>query len=902
MYRLLVNNNEMDLPQNVSIKLKKTVINPSSPSIKQSEKSYSFELPLTNKNVRVLGTTPNLYQVNKFNKQFNCLLYFNDNIIFEGELFISEITETSFKVNIVVVKQAATSDLFADTKLNEIKWYAESSPETILDINKVASVSNSEYIMPLAAYGLLNKFPSGVYEETDSVSDTTNYVDTYSNKNIIDESNFFSITDFPLSLNVKDIIKNIFKYKNINISGEFLSDSRTDGLYMSYHNTSDDNDNMPYNWGKLAQFSLSGTYFNSSAGKGGRMYSSTQNFSNGTQDLVIADLLAESNSRITSVTDNKCFYEYDEHNSKHYIYIPVDGYYLINLNCDTHLVTSTAGPMYYPSTNDENIGVYVPNNSSPFYYYNGTNNVLEEVHMHICSAADYDPSTEQFLSIMKSPNINNGEYPTQYGQMVVDPSLSNTFVMGFAVGQNKNKDGDYTQDFQNNGATYNRYNLVKKSGWSYDLSYGQEEPVRTAYPMPSKYKKNNLTTNNPNSNLSVDNSFKINNKTVGNFTNTLSSATGTCYSNNYIMAYLHRGDRVYLSLVTNAYKYSYAGYTRLCMPYINVNFDINIRYINNIVDTISAKKFMNSTYYLNDAQIQDKELELSKWLPDDITIQTFLNDICNMFNCSIIRKNENTYEINYNNQNNNNGLIYKLKNKKSDKNYSIKPLNIPSNYNISFKIDEDEEGYDEQYTQDNSNRNYNGSININTNNVNGDAYNNDVGFSYCWYKAFNAFNKTIYLPVISNREVWKPDYIDGEINRNALNDYQQDMAKKYFNLTYRLFYNAGGYNINIAKQDSTTLTNGQTITFSLAKNDGGFNLSYDETIENSLLNKLFILIKNNAGYLYTFNTYLNAVDYNNLNNYTYIQYNDDLYLVNDVDNFDIEQKSPSKLTLIKYLK
>ena len=157
---IVVNGNEIELEKQESLNLRinNVIFNPTEINSKQGEYSFSFDLPITNKNSKIFSYSNNLSKVNKFNKKYECIVYADGTEIFNGKLIVKSISNESFKCNIYTAKLNTIEDIFGDSVLTNIKW--EVPFENYETINGVNADLSTKYFFPLVSYGVFQKVPS----------------------------------------------------------------------------------------------------------------------------------------------------------------------------------------------------------------------------------------------------------------------------------------------------------------------------------------------------------------------------------------------------------------------------------------------------------------------------------------------------------------------------------------------------------------------------------------------------------------------------------------------------------------------------------------------------------------------------------------------------------------------
>lgn len=231
---LVINNEKVDLPKDFDLNLNTKVFNPEEVLTRQSEFSFTFSLPATPKNCKILGYSNILSVPSKFVKTYNAELYADGLDIFKGKLRITEVSHKEFKCNLLIIKVNTIEDIFGESTLNMINWQVPFNG--ISTINEV-NASDFKYYFPLVAYGVFAKSPEKQYETYNA------YTSIYS----IDYTNKFYYSTFYPSLNIMEIARKCFEYKGFQVEGTAFTDKYLNNIYMS---TSLANEQVPmYNLG-----------------------------------------------------------------------------------------------------------------------------------------------------------------------------------------------------------------------------------------------------------------------------------------------------------------------------------------------------------------------------------------------------------------------------------------------------------------------------------------------------------------------------------------------------------------------------------------------------------------------------------------------------------------------------
>lgn len=137
---LYINNRlcEIANAEKLGIRLNRILIKPAELNTKDAQYSYSITIPSTNINDEIFGFA-NVEEVkDKFNHDYNALLYVDAVLVFDGKFRMSEIDKDgNFKGNLLIPAKKTIKELFGDTKMNELKttWSIDFK-EMVSSLNK----------------------------------------------------------------------------------------------------------------------------------------------------------------------------------------------------------------------------------------------------------------------------------------------------------------------------------------------------------------------------------------------------------------------------------------------------------------------------------------------------------------------------------------------------------------------------------------------------------------------------------------------------------------------------------------------------------------------------------------------------------------------------------------------
>ena len=243
---------ELESQDSLNLRLNSVLFNPTQTTTKQGEYSYSFELPSTPNNDKILDYGNNLSKINKFHARYSSQVYADGRLIFDGSLTVQkyDANDKMYTCNLVNIKINTLDEIFGDMKMTDLKWMIDFDGAPT--INSVNSDYNTKYFFPLVSYGVFQKKPVS----TDEVGST------YTAKHTLDKYNKWWIESFYPSLNVVETMKKAFESKGYNVGGSALSDNYINSIYASC-NLADEQTPI-YNIGnpRLGQASINFTWNN----------------------------------------------------------------------------------------------------------------------------------------------------------------------------------------------------------------------------------------------------------------------------------------------------------------------------------------------------------------------------------------------------------------------------------------------------------------------------------------------------------------------------------------------------------------------------------------------------------------------------------------------------------------
>ena len=243
---------ELESQDSINLRINSVLFNPTQTTTKQGEYSYSFELPSTPNNDKILDYGNNLSKLNKFHARYSSQVYADGRLIFDGSLTVQkyDAKDKMYTCNLVNIKINTLDEIFGDMKMTDLKWMIDFDGAPT--INSVNSDYSTKYFFPLVSYGVFQKKAVS----TDEVGST------YTAKHTLDKYNKWWIESFYPSLNVVETMKKAFESKGYNVDGSAFRDNYINSIYASC-NLADEQTPI-YNIGnpRLGQASINFTWNN----------------------------------------------------------------------------------------------------------------------------------------------------------------------------------------------------------------------------------------------------------------------------------------------------------------------------------------------------------------------------------------------------------------------------------------------------------------------------------------------------------------------------------------------------------------------------------------------------------------------------------------------------------------
>lgn len=941
---LYINNTLCDInnPESLGVRLNRVLINPSELNTKDAQYSYSITIPSTPQNDAIFGYANIEETKNKFNRFFNSQLYVDSVKIFDGQFKLSEIdTEGNYKGNLVVPAPKTIKEIFGEKKMNEVG-------EWLIDVNEKNAISGKEKevsfpqfisnmnlkeeadcIFPLVLYGLLPKQP-----KIDANGDKI-----YTGKTLWDDQVRLGVADFPPSINCLKAIQKIFESmkddndRPVNVSGSAFADERLKGLYMSYQNPVDYE--QPWNWGQLGRMHLRGTWTNIDNDNYRIPTTSLESRffrTQGDYDHVTVNLFQAKNSQIEIVEDGgnniiQTLAQSENVNQKAvastHVVIPVSGFYKVKLSANLHI---RRGNERGRSNKDY---------GTRFAYFNneGGGNLFPDIRYELKllrSRDDSDFNLENqvidgvfFQKNQKRPQDTVGvfgdEYPDykgfpkyetfpkyfpQPGEIqFIDLSQNRHFVCGLHWGINAElKDRGYNP-VDINPDKIKSWVMAAKSGMSWD--YEIDDVNYSAINAPASYWAYDLIRTNPGEDIHEEHIGYIRNghfkvdltNSPENRCDIVDEQTGNGEVN--MIVWLEKGEKLSVVDVVDLGRFN--SYKKNAYIKHEVSFDLQIEPYRTNQDWVKVDLEGTGTGAMDweddrkEGLFPKSTIDLIKFLPSEQKVDEWLDNFCKAFNLQLTQPAPYKFELNVKQQKQiaSAGSVVDLDGKASIVKRSNQPLDLPSAYQLGFKINKEEEGYEDYPNQNNGDYD-DGGGRLDTGSIGGKELTQSSTFSYNWFKPIEYGWDILLLPIIAHKEIW-------ENPRNPI-DYEEMMPKLYTHYTQRFWYRSDIYDAGNVWNNGKENEKSDSLVLSMVSNRmrGGRTLLLNyHNKPNTILTTYFNVIVGADSNYTEVECYLTPDEYERLDGSCYAKLNGDLYFIASVEGYDPIGRNSTKLKLIR---
>lgn len=222
---LYINKSAMELESQDSLNLRinNVLFNPTKTSTTQAEYSFTFDLPSTPNNDRILDYANNLSKTNKFHTRYPAELYADGHLIFSGSLTIQKYNASNkmYSCNLVSIKTNTIDEVFGDMVMTDLHWDIDFNGAST--INTINNNQSTKYYFPFVSYGVFQKKPY----ESDEVGNS------YTSKFELDKWNKFWIESFYPSLNVMETVRKAFEQQGYVVGGSAFSEPNINNIFAS---------------------------------------------------------------------------------------------------------------------------------------------------------------------------------------------------------------------------------------------------------------------------------------------------------------------------------------------------------------------------------------------------------------------------------------------------------------------------------------------------------------------------------------------------------------------------------------------------------------------------------------------------------------------------------------------
>lgn len=952
---IFVNGQQLDIKnkEDLGIRINRVIYDPTEASTTQAEYSYSFTVPSTKNNDKIFNYGNNFSQLNKFHRRYSATLWSDGIELFVGSLTIEgyDSVNKEYECHFVNIKTNSIEDIFGDSVMTDIPWMVNFDGAST--INLINSNTNTKYFFPLVSYGVFQKIPY----LSDDVSNE------YTSKFVIDEYNRWWIQSFYPSLNMLEIVKRAFEWKGYNVQGNVFSDNILPQIYCSTNlaseqvpiynignpkfgkvNLSSDFSNTDYKTTNVISQDLQFPYYRVVGAPNAEGGANTEEFN--FSAINFWNLIDAANNTAITTTLNEMSYMYDP--GQALIVIPQSGWYKISFKANA-TVEDIGGTMnvnqWYTNykqgspfeqvqmTLTKNVQEFAPieihlirnyddnielikgrnnreyktgNPNEDTYTYQGgsyTGGTYENLQEWVTDfphqdlMGSYSPTetdsilvTSQAQSAKRGGTFDTprtrgsfggtntsttdtngnfgGERPsygtstnsygychTQGDVMPYDQAVSSAFIMGFSTMLGG------TMSVMRNGYSWSKVNATKNEIFAnvQGLEYRMKDGTSSA----TTYCQNTYLQA-PQNKLEV----------------TYNGLNGELYA----MVYLEQNDKIEPVIIQR----DYDGQKYACTCHIDLTIEAISDKNRQELESQSANYNMPTEfpYQLNLFNFFNNEKKVSDWINSIITAYNLV--LTQDGNNISIDKNKGIGLAKY---------AVELDDKCSSENATAEYIEYPRSMAVQYQISTEEWGFEQSVPSDHIDEDdwekYGDSgytvIQLSDDTYETSENNIQTDFSYTWYDNFeynidSANTVNLFIPVIEESQYMADGY-----------DYEESMQHDGYSLSQRFWFRQSP-----TQTDVTLASYGnERIQLTLPTNIlNGVNLSYKDT-ESSLLTNYFDAVPLLASNFVNVDAYISPLEYCDLKNGALVHFDDDLYYVSEISNYDPSSSEPTELKLVK---
>lgn len=931
--------------ENLNLRINDVLFNPAKTNTSQATYSFSFDIPSTPINDKIFSYASILSKINKFHARYEAEVYADGINIFTGSLTVNKYNynEKVYECNLVNIKIYSLEDIFGEKTLNQVHWELPFDGATT--INRINNDASTKVYFPFLSYGCFQKYP--VYEDEVGAD--------YTSKFEIDKYNKWWIDSFYPSLNCMEYIKKAFTQNGYNVNGNAFYDPVLNNIYMS---TNLADEQIPvYNLGheKFGHLSLS-SHWSNGTNKNNK-YNGYINHSlnypymlNGvkteqykrilplniviTKPLIdkydaehpdfesidIYNVLDSANTH-SNTSINEPSYMYDP--NERIIVIPADGWYRITLTCNASLLLGdgdiNADHWYWwdngvdgdMHTDKETLSF---KRNTPFELQLIRNNEGEDVELiygknkdiRFCDYTDKgklkmtyqdiltcyphealywqnNPTKEDELSTSNIRNkvkldedgYKNLGYVYKDGEsMAYDPQVNEKFICGMSTLSSG------TTSIIKNGKSWTRlYESENKSIYN-TLPYNYSK-FKINEDGSERYETGATQSYNRNSYINAPADY-------ANVTDTSFSSKVSC------LVKLNKNDVLELKAVLRHFDNTLDTENAQTNYYVDANIDLDILAVSpNSYEHLRQKPV---TYEM-DTEFP-ANLQLNEFLNNETKIAEWINDFAKAFNLSISQNGNNidiSTNIPYNK--NINGYAVDINNKFMKDSVESEYISYPREMAVKYSINTDEWGFEKtvptNHINDDDWKEW-GDSGYTVIKLNDDAYETStnqiqVKYSYTYYDTFTLNNeyqptKQISIPVIERSQYMADGY-----------GYEDAMQHDGYSLTQRFWFRQTPSEDYVYTSDM--LKDKIYLTYPI-NSYNGVNLSYKDT-EKSILTEYFNISPMLSSNYVNVETYLTPDEYIAIKGGAYVYFDEDIYLVSEINGYSPDGHDVTELKLIK---
>lgn len=894
--QIYVNGGLLELTEgNPSIRLNSTLFDPTRLNSTTAEYSFSFDLPMTASNNKLLNFANSIETTGKFNRQYKAEAIADGNTIFKGTLKITSIEQNVYKCNLISIKQNKVEDIFGESKMTEFEWKVPYNGMTT--IKEVNSDLGTDYFFPLVCYGAFQKNPYRTY---------TNEYKAYTSKYQIDDTNLWYHQSFSPSLRLTELVRRLFEKKGYNVSGNIFDDPIAQSVYLST-NLKDGYDPL-YNLGNdSGKLDVSFKFRNFMTDEKKTRKTSSFNLQyqmNYAHEHTMFDKYNWTQSRIYDIWQNADYWQHKDKDPRDFdemynqkveytnkelfrnnsIVIPATGAYKITLEASISIEDAIAyGPVIeYNQREQHETAVYHNFTSMPveiqlvkntdecelIYGFDGKDYTVfpHEPPANNLTMADGNIMANSSVGSTKQIETiyNKGYIPNQGDILAYDPIASENFICGFTtVGRHPSaiKRG-YSWSSGTTAETHSRYNLKGYQGVNYQNN--------TFKLTPTDYNANQYNSA-PENYMNVTGGWSMKGRVS-------------------LCVWLEKNDVLSLKCINKLYQLKSDDITDVNEYQTDIEGTLHIEAYSPKVADIESDSL---TYSL--PSVFDTELNLANFNNADTKMSEFVDNFIKAFNLNMEVDNQ-TVILNKNKVEDTLSPPIDLDDRVNQSEISVLPIGYPQYIQVNYKIDDTEAGYynsvPKQYINDADWKDHAfiGSEKITLDENGENTATASLTNSYTWYANFKVVlgetTKTISLPLIIKDEWMIENYKDEE----SMKEDGKGLPQRWW------FRQLPDADIEL------TTTFGEVINPSIPTNImDGFNLDYMNE-RNGLLYRYFNVEADNSLDAVEFECYLSAMEYNRIKNGNSIKINSDVYRVMSVTGYDPSGRNKTKIKAIRYRK